>query len=321
MAPLLVQPGVVQEEIAPVKQQRRPSTATQITQMSEAESTFYIPEDDSSESQSSSEDDGRSPTTSPLHAFPPIEEDLAHPEAEAQITQQKDTSEEVATAQSQSSHIISVAAAPEESSTSLAPAVTSGGLKTSFSANFLTSEPTPILKRCHSDPAFINEKKRGAWKVLPKLKGSVSSEILEAQQLEDPPLDVPRRRSSVTFDKVIIREYDQCCGDNPSVSYGPPISLDWKYQEYEAIDVDSYEDKRGQRRTLRQMVLSYYQRRNVLTFYYGASDEDLRKAKKQVKREHARRSLTRNLMPFMKVEDALESAVRKSKRIFSSGKQ
>ena len=177
------------------------------------------------------------------------------------------------------------------------------------------------MKRCHSDPAFINEKKRGAWKVLPKLKGSVSSEILEAQQLEDPPLDVPRRRSSVTFDKVIIREYDQCCGDNPSVSYGPPISLDWKYQEYEAIDVDSYEDKRGQRRTLRQMVLSYYQRRNVLTFYYGASDEDLRKAKKQVKREHARRSLTRNLMPFMKVEDALESAVRKSKRIFSSGKQ
>ena len=200
-------------------------------------------------------------------------------------------------------------------------------MKRCISTNILIEEPKPILKRVYSDPAFINEKKRRAWKVLPKLKNTksaCSSTDSLASQTPPPPDEnthntTLRRNRSVTFDKVQIREYDQCCGDNPSVSYGPPIQLDWNYQEFEALELDAYEYHRlPQRRKPSQMMMNYYQRKNTLSFYYGVSDQELARAKQQVKREQSRRNITRNyLVPLMKVEDAIESMVRKSKRVFS----
>ena len=206
--------------------------------------------------------------------------------------------------------------------------VSSVTMKRCISTNILIEEPKPILKRVYSDPAFINEKKRRAWKVLPKLSKSSSACSSSSSLAQTPPppdenthtnTNTLRRNRSVTFDKVQIREYDQCCGDNPSVSYGPPIQLDWNYQEFEALELDAYEYHRlPQRRKPSQMMMNYYQRQNTLSFYYGVSDQELARAKQQVKREQSKRNITRNyLVPLMKVEDAIESMVRKSKRVFS----
>ena len=121
---------------------------------------------------------------------------------------------------------------------------------------------------------------------------------------------------NVCFDTVTIRSYSQTMGDNPAVSYGPPISLDWDYEQHDDIDIDEYESGRGfSRRTMRQMVISYYRRKAMLSRDYGFSEEELVKAKKAADRTKFKREITNMLLPAMHVEAAIESARRKAKRI------
>ena len=49
------------------------------------------------------------------------------------------------------------------------------------------------------------------------------------------------RQKSVRFDTVEIREYAYVLGDNPSVSAGPPLSIDWEPQDEFTIGFDEYE--------------------------------------------------------------------------------
>ena len=127
------------------------------------------------------------------------------------------------------------------------------------------------------------------------------------------------QKRSVSFDSVKIRSYQQTMGDNPAVSYGPPISLDWDFEEHDCVDLDAYESARGlNRRGMRQMALSYYQRKSFLAREYGFTEEDLLRAKKDVNKTKFRRGVTNTLLPWMRVEVALESAGRKAKRMFKS---
>ena len=192
----------------------------------------------------------------------------------------------------------------------------------SFFLSVSASEELPATKsilRRHSDPIPIDAS-RNAWKVLPKpdmerLSISVSEPIGAFSDKGQ-----RRRTSGVAFKDVVIREYGQTVGDNPCVSYGPPISLDWDYEEFESVGIDEYEGSRGQRRNLRQMILSYYQRRNLLTWQYGFSEEELKLAKRQANKAKSERAVTNFLIPAMMVETALESAGRKAKRLVSGGR-
>mmetsp|Transcript_23695 Transcript_23695/g.65776 ORF Transcript_23695/g.65776 Transcript_23695/m.65776 type:complete len:204 (+) Transcript_23695:184-795(+) len=125
----------------------------------------------------------------------------------------------------------------------------------------------------------------------------------------------------VNFDVVYVRSYQQTMGDNPAVSYGPPIQLDWDYEEHDGIDIHEFEMSRGHsRRTMRQMAMSYYHRKNFLSREYGFSEEELRRAKKDANRVKFLRDVTKTLLPMMKVEDAIESAGRKARRLVSMKK-
>ncbi len=176
-----------------------------------------------------------------------------------------------------------------------------------------------ILKRGVSDDQLYVNTKKGSWKCLPSpdleaIRSKLSSEGL------DPTNEVKNSdegsRNSVAFGTILIRSYSQTLGDNPSVSYGPPIQLDWDYEEHDPMELDQYEDNRPLRRTPRQMVLSYYHRKNVLTWKYGVTEDELKSAKKQVKREKLLRNITITALPIMHVEAALESVARKAKRVF-----
>lgn len=125
-------------------------------------------------------------------------------------------------------------------------------------------------------------------------------------------------KKRVSFDAVNIRSYQQTMGDNPAVSYGPPIQLDWDYEEHDSIDIDSYEACRGlSRRNLRQMATSYYQRKTFLEREYGFTEEETRQAKKDANKIKFRREVTKSLLPYMHVEHAIESVGRKVKRMVS----
>lgn len=164
-----------------------------------------------------------------------------------------------------------------------------------------------------SDIPIVNK----SWKTLPKLNmerlqttETVSSEHDEAEDLQ------LKRPKHVVFDHIAIRNYSQTLGDNPSVSYGPPIQLDWEFEEMEDILVDDYEHSRAPRRTLRQLMLNYYARTNILTYCCGASEQDVEKATKQANKTKCQRSLTNALKPLYLVESATESLGRKVKRRF-----
>jgi len=49
---------------------------------------------------------------------------------------------------------------------------------------------------------------------------------------------------SVRFSTVDVRDYSLCLGDNPSVSRGAPISLDWDYVKENSYELNSYECER-----------------------------------------------------------------------------
>jgi hypothetical protein len=88
-----------------------------------------------------------------------------------------------------------------------------------------------------------------------------SYEIKEAVG-DDGNLDVPRsamkkagqsrsaQNSSmlmkVHFANVHLREYGMVLGDNPAVSHGAPVQLDWDHQhEHDPVHIDNYEKARS----------------------------------------------------------------------------
>lgn len=183
----------------------------------------------------------------------------------------------------------------------------------------LLDRTVSILKRSVSadDVQFIKATKR-CWNCLPRPD---LDEIVRrsnfALELQTQSITLASKSKSVRFGNVAIRHYSQTLGDNPSCSYGPPVQLDWDFEENDPLSVDNYEDKRAPRRSPRQMVLSFYLRKNLLMFYYGVSEDEIKVCKRQIKREKLHRSLTASSLVLMPVEAAWESAARKFKRVMS----
>lgn len=163
--------------------------------------------------------------------------------------------------------------------------------------------------------------KPNAWKQLPKPDlGLIRTMSAPESSFDRPSRDTLKVPRKVRFHEIQFREYAQTIGDNPCVSYGPPISLDWDYEECESIDVEEYEANRGRRRGMREMIMNYYVRTNLLTFKYGVTEKELKAATKAANREKRLRAITKALLPYQLVEDLAQSAVRKTKRL-ASGKR
>jgi hypothetical protein len=124
--------------------------------------------------------------------------------------------------------------------------------------------------------------------------------------------------SRVNFQSVLIREYQQTIGDNPSVSYGTPISLDWDYQQHSPLPLDMYEASKVSKRSLRQLFMNHYQRKNLLVHKYGHSEDEVKAAKYQTNKVRSQREMSRMMQltfgPLIWLEEMRESAVRKVKR-------
>ena len=132
-------------------------------------------------------------------------------------------------------------------------------------------------------------------------------------------------RHSVTFDAVEIRRYTMIIGDHPCVSMGTPVQLGWEYEEDEyddgipmlKINIDEYEMIRNKtrRKTLRQLILNYYQRQYILT-RLGYTEQEQNDAAKEASKIKRQRSITTTFgIPIMsKIEEIIQSVQRKIKR-------
>lgn len=69
----------------------------------------------------------------------------------------------------------------------------------------------------------------------------------------------------VIFGEITVREYPQILGNNPAVSIGVPITIDWKFQNEYIWEIDIYEcARRPLRRSRRRLVISPMKRVIIL---------------------------------------------------------
>jgi hypothetical protein len=178
------------------------------------------------------------------------------------------------------------------------------------------SQMPPILKYVEHSVRFILNKKRAWTKNLPAPDLKIIHQNCE-KAVADSTIRTANSTSGprVTFHQVELRFYDQTLGDHPGTSYGPPISLDWHYQEAEPLHVNEFELYRGKRRTgKQQLILNFYSRRNTLMLCYGHTELEIEKAIKVCQKIALQRRVTNILLPLSKVEDFVASACGKTKR-------
>jgi hypothetical protein len=183
--------------------------------------------------------------------------------------------------------------------------------------------PTKPSLRRHSSygkdsTIHLDFSKRGSARVLPK----PDLNLLEKRRSDASTQAITTKANKVVFDKIQIREHRITMGDNPSCTYGTPISLDWDYIEFEDLTLDEYEmhkfsTGRGRPRSLRQLYLNHYQRKNRLQLE-GFSLEEIKDCKRETNRARKQRDMTRFLAQakvMVVLEDLVESAGRKVSRV------
>jgi hypothetical protein len=75
--------------------------------------------------------------------------------------------------------------------------------------------------------------------------------------------DNPERRS-VNFSTIEVRSHPMIMGDNPSVSSGPPVTIDWEHQDVELFDVSAYEESKPKKRTKQEILIPAHLRESSL---------------------------------------------------------
>lgn len=119
-------------------------------------------------------------------------------------------------------------------------------------------------------------------------------------------------KRNVSFCRIEVREYDQTISDNPCVSKGPAIGLDWQYQECGSYEVDEYElHKAPHRRTKSMMIIPPFLRERQLRHEWDVSSKEIKKMEKQVSQNKRQRHYSiNNPESLERTLDALNTAKR-----------
>jgi hypothetical protein len=128
--------------------------------------------------------------------------------------------------------------------------------------------------------------------------------------------EVTEKNRHVSFHQVVVRQYGMILGDHPNCSYGPPVTLEWDYLEYEPLPLDEYEYHHARRRPLKLLILNYFRRKAMLLADENYTKDELKKATRKVDRTKRQRAITKNMLMYRRVEDIIETAGRRLKRIF-----
>jgi len=179
---------------------------------------------------------------------------------------------------------------------------------------FNTQLPVPFVKkdRRHSqserasslteDIPKQQDRRLGLQRAKSLLKESAYSNSPREQQLQ----------RTASFSTLEIREYAITLGDNPGGAQGPPISLDWDYNEgqTQVMSLDDYEDTRPPRRDKYQMHMAENLRRWRLLRETGCSLKDLMKATKAAAnvRKQRKKSIE-SKPPLMKINAKMKKKI------------
>lgn len=105
-------------------------------------------------------------------------------------------------------------------------------------------------------------------------------------------------------------------GDNPSVTGGPPISLDWSYEQIPSLPIKEFETFReaNPRAVDSHCLMVSTEDRRAMLKRSGFTDNQIQQNEKRVAKIQKQRARTRMSLPFHCVEHAMRSAGRKLQR-------
>jgi hypothetical protein len=183
------------------------------------------------------------------------------------------------------------------------------------------AQPVEGVYIARSDMVLESKVRRNAASIPGKVEFAGKEEASESSRLPSAPLKInhteARKGNSrqVVFAHVQIRSYYMTIGDNPACRVGAPVSLDWQYEELPVLTLDHFESARAitRKSSLRNLILDYYQRKEML-LDSGYSQDELKQAEKAAAKIQRQRSRTQVLLPISKIEELAQSARRKVKR-------
>lgn len=120
----------------------------------------------------------------------------------------------------------------------------------------------------------------------------------------------------VRMHKVQIREYPIVLGNNPGVSRGPPLTIDWEHCTHEEFDFEEYESVRPPRRTQVEMYMPLMVREHILK-QSGFTRKEIREAVRITNISRNKRKQTIDRLNLSRAEETLESAQRKLRKLLS----
>lgn len=120
-----------------------------------------------------------------------------------------------------------------------------------------------------------------------------------------------QQQRRLSFGFVEVREYQRMVGDHPEVKFGPPMTLSWEFEEKPKQTLNEYELRRPSKRI--NFHLSGVARRKLLRDVFGATDEEIDQAIKDVQSTRKKRE---NSLNQPKAVARIDSAVRSAKRKF-----
>jgi hypothetical protein len=176
-----------------------------------------------------------------------------------------------------------------------------------------------MTERCPNSSS-LNEEERGLEKIPSILKrerqfstastdsssGSSSCDLSESFD--------GTSQKGVRFESIKVREYNMILGDNPSCCYGPPVTMEWQYDETGELSIDEYEECRPPRRKTYQMALGSRRRTNYLLESGDYTPDEIQKVEKDIRKIQRQRGRTKMMLPFSKVQEVAEKIKRRGGR-------
>jgi len=185
------------------------------------------------------------------------------------------------------------------------------------SSPFTASAAASPLRRLRTEPAQLKSCLSSS-NVLSAKTNPSSSSSSQANRNEEFNLRTMKR--NVSFSHLQIREYAITLGDNPSVSSGPPVTLDWAYDPQETTaPVEAFEAVRGPRRPYAEMAMPRSVRTQLLTDEWKVTRSEMDNAIRDANRiKQDRRRTVNNLdTPLEKASYQVEKAKRNTRRLSS----
>lgn len=124
-------------------------------------------------------------------------------------------------------------------------------------------------------------------------------------------------KRGVSFDKIEIREYSRCMGNNPATTHGPSLSLDWHYDHAGTYDLEEYEQSRPDRRAHQQMLIPGCVREEILLAHTDVTRKQMSKSVAEIKAARHSRQMCVAMQEFEDWAWLGETILRRLRRLRS----